>query len=190
MQHSGLEKVLDHLGFHNADRRLLEEQLSVVWDALGSCVNGVIITDIEGCIKYVNDAFLKMFEYPNKETILRKNASGIFASEEIKKFSQYLVTSSKELITPSFDVMSHTINGIMVSSQGFSKEAIEAARKFRYGRTFCLGIKGWCDIRLLLIDIKNSCVFCNAKGKEIVEVYIFSKKKIGGDKKQPIKNDT
>jgi hypothetical protein len=28
-----------------------------------------------------------MFEYPNKETILRKNASGIFASEEIKKFS-------------------------------------------------------------------------------------------------------
>jgi len=140
--------------------------------------------------RHVLSKKIQIDHYQEREIILVKGFDQFIQAEEIKKFSQYLVTISKEMITPSFDVMSHTINGIMVSSQGFSKEAIEAARKFRYGRTFCLGIKGWCDIRLLLIDIKNSCVFCNAKGKEIVEVYTFAKKKIGGDKKQLIKNDT
>ncbi|MFW6149434.1 MAG: hypothetical protein ACOC6D_06220 [Atribacterota bacterium] len=135
--------------------------------------------------RHVLSKKIQIDHYQEREIILVKGFDQFIQAEEIKEFSQYLVTISKELITPSFEVMSHTINGIMVSSQGFSKEATEAARKFKYGRTFCLGIKGWCDIRLLLIDIKNSSVFCNAKGKEIAEVYTFREKR--GDKKQPIK---
>ncbi len=132
---------------------------------------------------------IQIDHYQEREIILVKGFEQYVKKEEIEIFLKYLIHANKELVVPSFNIMSHEMNGIMVSSQGFSKEAIEAARKFRYGRTFCLGIKGWCDIRLLLIDIKNSCVFCNAKGKEVAEVYTFGKKK-GGDKKQPIKKCT
>jgi PAS domain S-box-containing protein len=86
-QQHRLGKRLQRLEVHTEDRRLLEEQLSVVWDALNSCVNGVIITDMEGRIRYINDAFLKAFEYPDKQDVLGRNAAEIFASEEIRRFS-------------------------------------------------------------------------------------------------------
>jgi hypothetical protein len=136
-------------------------------------------------IEHFRHAFTKSIQidhYQEKEIILVKGFKEFIQAKEIIEFSQYLVTTSKELITPSFEIMSHVINGIIISSQGFSEDAISNAQKFKYGRTFCLGIKGWCDIRLLLIDIKNHHVYCNAKGKEIIEIYAFDNRK-GGDAK-------
>ena len=111
--------------------------------------------------------------YQEREIILVKGFNRLLGVEDIRNFSAFLIAATKELITPSFDIMSHTINGIIISSHGFSGEAIALAQRFRYGRTFFLGIKGWCDIRLLEIDIKNFCVHCNAKGKEIASIYSF-----------------
>jgi hypothetical protein len=115
-------------------------------------------------------------QYHEREMILVKGFDQFVQDEDTKDFSQFLISVARELVVPSFDVMSHTINGIIVSSQGFSGEARETAQRFRYAKTFCLGIKGWCDIRLLLIDIKNNHVYCNAKGKEVASVYNFKKK--------------
>lgn len=129
---------------------------------------------------------IKIDHYQEREIILVKGFEQLIQAEEIKELSHYLIAVNKELVVPSFDIMSHALNGIIISSQGFSKEAIKYAQKFKYGRTFCLGIKGWCDIRLLLIDINNNCVFCNVRGKEVVEVYSFEKHK-GGDKRNNIK---
>jgi len=131
-------------------------------------------------IKYFRNILTKKIQidqYQEREIILVNGIDRLLEVEDIKDFSDFLITTTKELITPSFDIMSHTINGIIVSSQGFSREAIELARKFRYSRTFFLGIKGWCDIRLLEIDLKNLCVHCNAKGKEITSIYSFKKRK-------------
>jgi len=136
-------------------------------------------------IEHFRHAFTKSIQidhYQEKEIILVKGFKKFIQDKEIKEFSQYLVTTSKELVTPSFEIMSHIINGIIISSQGFSEEAISNAQSFKYGRTFCLGIKGWCDIRLLLIDIQNNDVYCNVKGREVVEIYAFNNKK-GGDAK-------
>jgi len=129
---------------------------------------------------------IQIDRYQERENILVKGFDQFVQNEETKDFSQFLTATTRDLVSPSFDIMSHTINGIMVSSQGFSEEAIEIARKYRYSRIYCLGIKGWCDIRLLLIDIKKNCIYCNPKGKEILEVYSFAKK-TGGDKKISIK---
>jgi hypothetical protein len=129
---------------------------------------------------------IKIDHYQEREIILVKRFEQLIQAKEIEEFSQYLITANKKLVVPSFDIMSHALNGIIISSQGFSKEAIKYAQRFKYGKTFCLGIKGWCDIRLLLIDIKNNCLFCNAKGKEVVEVYSFERHK-GGEKHNTIK---
>ena len=129
---------------------------------------------------------IQIDHYQEKETILVKGFNHFVQTKEIEEFSRFLISVTRELVVPSFDIMSQTINGIMISSLGFSGEVIDAAQKFKYGKTFFLGIKGWCDIRLLLVDLKNSCVFCNFKGKEIAEVYTI-KNKTGGDKKQSIK---
>jgi PAS domain S-box-containing protein len=64
-----------------------QEELSVVYDALNSSVSGVIITNPQGKITYVNPAFLRIFEYRDKAEVLGKNAAGLFATDDVKKFS-------------------------------------------------------------------------------------------------------
>ena len=69
------------------DGKRIQEELSVVYDALNSSVNGVIIANPEGRITYVNRAFLKIFEYGDKDEVLGKNAAGLFAADDVRKFS-------------------------------------------------------------------------------------------------------
>jgi PAS domain S-box-containing protein len=69
------------------DKKPVEEVLSIVYDALNSSVNGVIITDLEGHIKYANPAFLKIFEYDDSFQIVGKDAADLFPSEQVHKFS-------------------------------------------------------------------------------------------------------
>lgn len=128
---------------------------------------------------------IKIDCYQEKEFVLVRGWGKLVDKITLNNFSQFLVNVTRELVIPSFEVMSHTINGIIVSANGFTQEAISAGQSFKYGKTFSLGIKGWCDIRLVLIDIKNSCVFCNAKGREVVGVYSFKKTR-GGDKEQKV----
>lgn len=71
----------------------LEKELSIVHDALASSINGVIITDMEGSIEYVNPAFVRMFNYNNKDDIIGRYAADIFAEQRISKFSdiEYII---------------------------------------------------------------------------------------------------
>ncbi len=116
---------------------------------------------------------IRIDHYQEREIILVNGFDRYVEVGDINDFSQFIVKAALELTNPSLEVMSHTINGIIIGENGFSDEAIQASQRFKYSKTFLFGIKGWCDIRLLLIDIKNKAVFCNAKGKEIAQVYSF-----------------
>ncbi len=70
-----------------SERKKLEEDLSVAYDAISSSINGVIITNREGKITYANPSFIRMFEYNSKEGVLGKTASELFPHEKIQKFS-------------------------------------------------------------------------------------------------------
>jgi len=84
---SKLRQRLSQMEALEAERKKVEEELSIAHDALNSSVNGVIITNLEGHIKYVNPAFLKIFGYKEKSEILRKNAAELFPSRDVKKFA-------------------------------------------------------------------------------------------------------
>ncbi|MGD9031349.1 MAG: PAS domain S-box protein [Desulfobacteraceae bacterium] len=68
-------------------RSQTEEALNVVYEALNSSVNGVIITNTEGLIIYTNPAFLRMFGYRKKPEILGRNAADLFLAEDVRKFA-------------------------------------------------------------------------------------------------------
>ncbi|MBU0512510.1 MAG: PAS domain S-box protein, partial [Chloroflexi bacterium] len=69
------------------ERKRAEEELSVAYDALASSVNGVIIADLEGKIRYANPSFLSMFEYEDEGQVSGKRAAGLFPSEKVQRFS-------------------------------------------------------------------------------------------------------
>ena len=100
-----------------------------------------------------------------------KTLFGLADKKEVEKFSQFLISSINKLSSPSTDTMCAVLNGVMISDSGFSEDAIRFGEKFKFSKSFLLGIKGWHDIRLILVDLNNRKLFSNKKGKEIILAY-------------------
>jgi PAS domain S-box-containing protein len=66
-----------------------QDALSIVIDAVNSSVGGLIITDLDGKIRFVNTAFCKMFEYSPAQ-IMGKQAMDLFAGKEIRNFADLI----------------------------------------------------------------------------------------------------
>ena len=71
-------------------RKQYAAELSVIRDALNSSMSGVIITDLEGNIRYVNNAFMRLFEYDGKTNVYGKNAADLFASDKVATFADVM----------------------------------------------------------------------------------------------------
>lgn len=66
-----------------------QDALSIVIDAVNSSVGGLIITDLEGKIRFANAAFCKMFEYSPTQ-IMDKYAMDLFTGKEIRNFADLI----------------------------------------------------------------------------------------------------
>ena len=124
---------------------------------------------------------IKIDQHYTKEYAAVKAEKRFVDKNEVKEFSQFLISSINKLSPPSVDTMSTILNGVLVSTSGFSEEAVSFAKKFKFSKSFLLGIKGWCDIRLILVDLKEKKLFSNKKGKEVLSAYKI-KSSSGGDK--------
>lgn len=65
------------------------DALSIVIDAVNSSVAGLIITDLDGKIRFANTAFCKMFEY-SIDQVMGKQAMDLFAGKEIRNFADLI----------------------------------------------------------------------------------------------------
>ena len=48
---------------------IAQDALRVVLDAINSTVGGVIITDLDGAIRFANPAFCRMFQYSHQDLL-------------------------------------------------------------------------------------------------------------------------
>ena len=67
----------------------LDDALNIVVDAVNSSVGGIIITDLEGNIRFANPAFCIMFNYEFAE-VMDKNAAELFSDRKIQKLVDVL----------------------------------------------------------------------------------------------------
>ena len=124
---------------------------------------------------------IKIDQHCTKEYAMVKSLSGLGSKNEVKEFSQFLISSINKISPPSIDTMSTTLNGVLVATSSFSEEAVNFAKKFKFSKSFLLSIKGWCDIRLILVDLKKEELYSNQKGKEVLSAYKI-KSSSGGNK--------
>jgi len=124
---------------------------------------------------------IKIDQHYTKEYAVVKAEKRFVDKNELEEFSKYLKSLVNELVNPSIDTMSTILNGVLISASGFSEEAVSFAKKFKFSKSFLLGIKGWCDIRFILVDLKEEKLYSNQKGKEVLSAYKI-KSSSGGDK--------
>ncbi|MBA3063648.1 hypothetical protein KKB17_01920 [bacterium] len=124
---------------------------------------------------------IKIDQHYTKEYAVVKAEKRFVDKNEVEEFSKFIKSLVNELVVPSVNTMYTIINGVLVSTSGFSEEAINFAEKFKFSKSFLLGLKGWCDIRLILIDLKGQKLYSNKKGEEVLSAYKV-KSFLGGDK--------
>ncbi|MEJ2725358.1 MAG: PAS domain-containing sensor histidine kinase [Deltaproteobacteria bacterium] len=81
-----LKRVVEDLNKESTRRRLVEEELNIVYTALNSSAHAVMITDEKGSIKYANPAFLRMFEYEFEKQVTGKCADELFSNQGGRRF--------------------------------------------------------------------------------------------------------
>ena len=106
----------------------------------------------------------------NEYCLVEGHSAEIYAPQ-VQDFTTFLVNAAGELVKPHKEHMSSVLTGILVSEQGFDPEAIHIGTRFKHGRSFWFGLRGWYSACLLLVDLSSGQVHASPKGKEVMKSY-------------------
>ncbi len=116
---------------------------------------------IFGAIKF--DRFYS-FEFALVKFLGRYNLA------EIEKYIELVKDKYFELFTPSSDVMGTMITFIFIAP-GIDKRGISFLDRFRYQKSFLLGLKGKYEMRIIFFDRKNKIIYTNKNAKVLKNYY-------------------
>ena len=85
---AGSSQAVEALEKEVAEHQKAREQISIAYDALNSATSGIIITDSNLRIRFINPACLRMFKYDTPSDIIGKNAINLFFAEKNKKSTE------------------------------------------------------------------------------------------------------
>lgn len=89
----------------------------------------------------------------------------------LEEYTKSLINSIDTLVDPNENHMSSIITGVIVLEEKPEDEITREIKTFKYHKGFAFGLKGWVDIRLILVAMEDKYIVTNKKGREVREVY-------------------
>lgn len=123
--------------------------------------------------RYILTKKAKIFGIESNEHCFIKHYNELDKAK-VENFIDHLKSACIDFVDPHEEHMSSIITGVLVVDQACPGELIDIIEKFRYQKSFAFGLKGWADIRIILVFLKKGEVFSNKKGREVKEVYQVS----------------
>jgi hypothetical protein len=119
-------------------------------------------------VKYMFMKAAEVYAYKNHEYVFYKYVDYKVAVSNVKNIKNLLNENIKEIVKMDEEHMASVITLIFSSTKNPDLEAQNAIKKFKYYKSFCLGFKGWVNVKLIFINIKTNEVFTNkfARGNE------------------------
>lgn len=106
--------------------------------------------------------------FARKDVLLEEDLDR-FKNEIVEYIEPQLVREGEA--TAKKDHMYTYITGIFVVEDGITDELRKAMRKFKFFKNYKFGIRGYCEARLLVFDMKNKKVLGNPAARELVKGY-------------------
>ena len=168
-----IEKIINKL-ISNFDIKKNEVLDEIQYDFLGFY--------LEETNKYILSKELVYDSFSNKETILCKsdlNKEFFLDHDSLKKN----ILKNMEFFRGKKENQMASIITFLYIGNNISDEVKESIKKFKFYKSFLFGIKGWVNVKIIYIDIKNEKIITNKMGrKDMVFFNSFFKNK-GGKKK-------
>lgn len=134
--------------------------------------------------KYFLVKSLTLFAYENQEIVLVEGDKKIDRSKA-EEFADYLKDLVPLLVKPSEEHMSTTLTGVLVAEEGVAPGAQDWIERFRHSQNFKWLLHGWCDVRLLAVDLASGRVYSNKAGRAVREAYRVPGKEGGKEVARP-----
>jgi len=121
--------------------------------------------------KYVLSKKFKIYSLENNEHCLLKVFPSEITRKDVHHFAEVVVQTIDKLVEPHLDHMKTIITGVLVASHGTTSDCQKFVKGYRHSKPFMLYLKGWCEVRLVLVDLKEDSVICHPKNQEVIPLY-------------------
>ena len=105
------------------------------------------------------------------EHVIVRVPEGPLTVEDVDCFVRDLKNAVDRLVQPTYDHMSTALTGVLVAEDGIARESARRITTAGFTRHFWLGLRGWCFLRLLGVDLASGQVWANRRGKEVSKAY-------------------
>ena len=118
--------------------------------------------------KFMGHKSVKIYSYNDYEHCLVDNQLNLDLSFLTKDFFN---DSIDELIEDKKNHHQSYLTFILLVEGGVNKEEISRIENIKLSKSFWLGIRGWVDLRLIVVDLNDNSVYANNEGAEIMDNY-------------------
>lgn len=125
--------------------------------------------------KYFLTKSAKIYGMESNEYILLKMMENL-DNRGLEIITNNVIASIDKLVELHDEHMSSIITGVILIDKPLSEiddDVLNKVSRFKYHKGFSFGFKGWVDIRLLLVSLKDGSNITNKKGKEVSEIFSF-----------------
>ncbi len=120
--------------------------------------------------RYIVTKKATIYAFENNEFIFLKKSES-FNEDFLEQFIKTLKKSIEDLIDPHNEHMSTTITGVIVVDKIEENDSVKKIKRFNYQKGFMFGFKGWADIRIVLVGLKDNKVVTSKKAKKVDKFY-------------------
>ncbi|MFN2363083.1 MAG: hypothetical protein ABR596_02205 [Halarsenatibacteraceae bacterium] len=118
--------------------------------------------------KYMGHKSVKIYSYNDYEHCMVYNQVNLDLSFLTKEFFN---DSIDELIQDKKNHHQSYLTFILVVEGGVNQAEITRIEDFKLSRSFWFGIRGWVDLRLIVVDLDDNSVYANNEGQDVMENY-------------------
>lgn len=120
--------------------------------------------------KFFGSKSVTLYSFENHEYCYVKYLD-IVSSMDIEEFSSVMKTEISKKVIVNEDHMSSTFTGIIVTKKIVNPEIIKIITNYSYQKSYCFGLKGWSDIRLILVELETNMVYTSKKARDVKKLY-------------------
>ncbi|OWZ84322.1 hypothetical protein [Natranaerobius trueperi] len=132
--------------------------------------------------KYMFSKDVKIYTVEQNEHALVKLFNHSINLNQVKEVIETVKNSINELVEPHPDHMKTVLTCVIVTEHSADKESKDFISRFRYQKPFLFYFKGWCELRMVLIDLNNKELIYHPKDKEVVNLYKLPETKFSQNK--------
>ncbi|MCF8011028.1 MAG: hypothetical protein K9L17_01000 [Clostridiales bacterium] len=122
-------------------------------------------------VKYILTNKLPVWRCETNEYCMVKSFENQVRENDFTSFKSFLKENMVDIVKPHSDHMYSIITGCIVSKEGFEDEVIKLAGKYKLRKNFLFTLHGWCDVRLVLVDLADGQVYGSKGTKDVLEFY-------------------